>query len=84
MGSLLVEAGEGRGRRRRFCVSEQGSMVVVRLAGRWWGRIRVFSTLQIILTAPVVSPELGVRLRIVMVQLPLGDLVAVLFACTAV
>ena len=65
-------------------MSEQGSIVVVRLAGRWWGRIRVFSTLQIILTAPVVSPELGVRLRIVMVQLPLGDLVAVLFACTAV
>ena len=67
-------------------------MVVVRLTGRWWGRIRVFSTLQIILTAPVVLPELGLRLRIVMVPLPLGglmafltgDLVAVLLACTAV
>ena len=67
-------------------------MVVVRLAGRWWGRIRVFSTLQITLTAPVVSPELGIWLRMVMVPLPLGglmalltgDLVEVLLACTAV
>ena len=67
-------------------------MVVFRLTGRSWGKNRVFSTLQIILTAPVVLPELGIWLRIVMVPPPLGglmalltgDLVAVLLACTAV